>query len=61
MSITKNVFLNWYFFNEQKIEKDSDDFFIQKIDFESEILALFETSPNTNSQNSIIFFRYLDF
>ena len=34
------------FFNEKKIEKDSDDFCI-KIDIESQIFALFDTSPLT--------------
>ena len=33
------------FFNEKKIEKDSYDFWHRKIDFASQILALFDTFP----------------
>ena len=33
------------FFNENKIEKYSDGFWNRKIDFESQILALFDSSP----------------
>ena len=45
MSITNNVPLNWYSAFNEKIEKDLDDFWHRNIDFESQILALFDTSP----------------
>ena len=32
------------FFNEKKNQKDSDNLLTQKIDFESQILALFDSS-----------------
>ena len=50
MSITKNVLLNWYSLWKKKLRKIPMIF-----DFESQILALFDT----NSQNSIICFEYM--
>jgi hypothetical protein len=44
MSITKNVLLNWYFLMKKKLRKIRMIFDI-KIDFESQILALFDSSP----------------
>ena len=41
MVLTNNVCLKAIFFIENKIQKDSDDFDIE-IDFESQILALFD-------------------
>ena len=52
MSITKNVPLNWYSLWKKKLRKIPMIF-----GFESQILALFDT----NSQNSIIGFEYVDF
>ena len=55
----KNVLLNLYSSIRKKNQKDSVDFLCRKIDFDSQILALFETSPlYTNSQNSMISFAY---
>ena len=48
------------FFNEIKIKKNSYNFWHRKLTFESQILALFDTSLYTNSQNSIISFEYVD-
>ena len=41
--ITKKVRLSWY--SSIKKEKDSDDFWCRKLTFESQINALFDTSP----------------
>ena len=45
----------------KKIEKDSDHFITYKIDFESQVSSLLTPPHYTNSQNSIISFRYIDF
>ena len=42
MSITKNVLLKWYCFNEKKIKNDSDHFLTLKIDFECQNFAIFD-------------------
>ena len=44
MSTTENVLLHWYS-SMKKIDKDSFDFFTSKIDFESQIKALFDNLP----------------
>ena len=59
ISVTKCA-LKLVFFHANKNEKDSDEFWrTYRIDFESQILALFDTFPlKTNPQNPIISFGY---
>ena len=44
LKITKKYAPKWIFLNEKLNHKDSDDFRHRNIDFESQILALFEKS-----------------
>ena len=59
MSITKNVLLDLYHSMTKKWERFGW-FLTLKIDLDSQILALLTPSYYTNSQNSIIFFGYVD-
>ena len=61
MSKTKKCAPKLIFFNEKKIEKDSEDFWHRKLTLKVKFW-LFLTPPHyTNSQNSIISFGYVDF
>ena len=61
ISITKNVRLNWYFSMKKKLQRFAS-FLTQKVDFESQISALFDDSllHQFSSQNSIVSFCSID-
>ena len=60
MSITKNVLLNYNSWMKKKIDKDSDNFWHRKLTLKVKFWHFLTPSHNTNFQNSIFSFWYVD-